>query len=379
MGSNTSSVATTRLDHIRLNLAAVRQRVGDRLVLAAVKANAYGHGAVAVSRMIEATGAADWLGVAHVSEGLDLRRAGVRLPILKLSVARGDEVGQAIASGITLTVTDEASILEAGHSATALGEVAEIHLKLDTGMGRIGRRPDAAPRLAALAAKTAGVRLSGVFSHLPVADMPSQDRFTADQQRLFGEAANLVEAAVGPVIKHLANSAGVLAHPGSWFDMVRPGIMIYGAYPDPACPHTVALEPGMEWTTTVSFIKRVRPGETVGYGRTWTATEETRVATIPVGYGDGYSRRLSNRGRVLINNRSYPIVGRVCMDQSMINLGPTTNVAVGDPVILLGRSSSDRITTDDLAELMETIPYEVTCLLTPRVVRESIEVPGEGA
>lgn len=363
-------LATTRLDHVRANLEAIRARVGDRLVMAAVKADAYGHGAVEVSRMIERTGAADWLGVANVNEGVELRAAGVRLPILKLSVARGEEVAVAVAAGLTLCVVDAASIGEAGAAARAQGVTVDVHLKVDTGMRRIGCRPEDAPGLAMEIDATPGVRLGGLYSHLPISDSPRGEDFTRGQVELFVATAAAVEAARGPVpLKHLANSGGVLGHPDSWFDLVRPGIMVYGAYPDPEAARTVPLLPGLEWRTRVTFVKPVAAGETVGYGRTWTASRDTWIATVPVGYGDGYSRLLSNRGRMLVGGRSYPIAGRVCMDQTMLDLGPETDVAVGDDVVLVGRSGAEEITTSELAELMGTIPYEVTCLITRRVAR----------
>ncbi|MFT4110510.1 alanine racemase [Propionicimonas sp.] len=374
-----SSVATTRLDHIRANLAAIRQRVGERLVLAAVKADAYGHGAVAVARMVERTGAADWLGVATVGEGLELRAAGIGLPILKLSVARGEEVRAAVAAGMTLCVTDAASIEEEAAAASDLGTTASLHLKVDTGMRRIGCEPEEAPGLARLADATAGVRLDGLFSHLPISDSPRGDAFTSGQIDLFRQTAQTVEAVHGPLLKHLANSGAVLGHPDAWFDLVRPGIIVYGAYPDPAAERSIALAPGLEWRTRVTFVKRVRAGETVGYGRTWTAPRDTWIGTVPVGYGDGYSRLLSSRGRMLIGGRSYPIAGRVCMDQTMVDLGPATEVAVGDEVVLVGRSGAEEITTSELADAMGTIPYEVTCLITRRVARDQVPQDGIGS
>ncbi len=367
-----SSVATTRLDHIRSNLESIRARVGDRLVLAAVKANAYGHGAVEVSRMIERTGAADWLGVATVGEGIELREAGITLPILKLSVARGDEVAAAVAAQLTLCVADEASVREAAAAASALGTTATVHLKVDTGMRRIGCEPERAPGRARLIDATDGVRLEGLFSHLPISDSPQGIDFTRSQIDLFRSTAERVEAVHGPLLKHLANSGAVLGHPDAWLDLVRPGIIIYGAYPDPEAQRTIDLLPGLEWCTRVTFTKPVRAGETVSYGRTWTAPRDTWIATVPVGYGDGYSRLLSNRGRMLIGGRSYPIAGRVCMDQTMIDLGPDTEVQVGDEVVLVGRSGGEKLTTAELADLMGTIPYEVTCLITRRVGRDFV-------
>ncbi len=370
------TTARTLLGNIEHNLRGIRARVGDRLVLAAVKANAYGHGAAAVSQMIERTGAADWLGVATVEEGLQLRDAGVSLPILKFSPTRDvDDVTRALLAGITLSVVDEASIAQVAAAADALdlSEVA-VHLKVDTGMRRVGAEPADAPALAASIAGHPRLRLQGVFSHLPISDSPAGDEFTQHQTRLFADTMTAIEAVAGPVeLKHLANSGGVLGHPETWFDMVRPGIMIYGSLPDPLAQRTVDLRPGLEFTTRVSFVKPVAAGETIGYGRAFAAPADTWIATIPAGYGDGYSRLLSNRGRVLIGGVSYPIAGRVCMDQTMIDLGPEPVAAVGDEAVLIGRRGDAEITAENVAELMGTIPYEVTCLITQRVTREAID------
>lgn len=366
------TTARTLLGNIEANLRGIRARVGDRLVLAAVKANAYGHGAVNVASMIEKRGAADWLGVATVDEGQQLRAAGITLPILKLSPTRGiDEVSRALASALTLSVVDQASADEAARAAQRLGlRGVAVHLEIDTGMRRVGAEPAAAPALALRIAADDRLRLQGVFSHLPVSDTPDGGDFTRAQTATFRATVAAIETAVGPVeLRHLANSGAVLGHPETWFDLVRPGIMIYGSLPDPLAERTVDLRPGLELTTAVSFVKPVAAGETVSYGRTWTAPADTWIATIPAGYGDGYSRLLSSRGRVLIGGRSYPIAGRVCMDQTMIDLGPDADVRLGDEAVLIGRSGDEEITVAEIAELMGTIPYEVTCLITPRVTR----------
>ena len=366
----TPSLATTRLDHIASNLAAIRAHVGERQVLVAVKADAYGHGAVAVTRHLQHTGLADQFGVATVGEGVELRQAGITLPILKLSLARGPELAVAVAHDLALVAVDTESVRDAAAAARTTGREAALHLKIDTGMRRIGCEPADAPQLAALIRDTPGVRLVGVMSHLPISDAPEGDDFTASQIARFREVAEALEAEHGPLTKHLANSGGILAHPESWLDMVRPGVMAYGSYPDAQTPRTVALLPGLEWRSRVVFVKPVRAGETVGYGRTWTAPADSWLATVSIGYGDGYSRSLSNRGRMLVNGRSYPVAGRVSMDQTMIDLGPEPTVVVGDEVVLIGRSGEDEITAAELAELQHTISYEVTCAIGRRVARE---------
>ena len=365
-----TSTVTTRLDHIRANLDAIRGHVGDRRVLVAVKADAYGHGALEVASMLQATGAADWLGVATVPEALALRAGGVTLPILKLSHALdAEQIEAALGADIDLAVTDAAGIDAVAAVASRLGCRAAVHLKVDTGMHRIGCPPEQAPALA-VRADAAGLQLRGVFSHLPVSDSEAGRAFTAAQIALFGEVTEAIASARGPVeLRHLANSGAVLMHPEAWFDMVRPGIIAYGSLPDPTSTPGVPLEPGLEWTSTVSFVKPLAAGETVSYGRTWAAPADTRIATVPVGYGDGYSRLLSNRGRVLIGGASHPIVGRVCMDQLMVDVGPDSAVAAGDPVTLIGRQGAAEITVAEIADLMGAITYEVTCLINARVGR----------
>ncbi len=376
-----ATTATTHLGNIRRNLEAIRARVSadrpGRLVLAAVKANGYGHGAVEVSRMIERTGAADWLGVATLPEAIELREAGVTLPILKLSHATAsDEIEAALRNDVVLAVTDAENIDAVAAVAREVGRPATVHLKVDTGMRRIGVEPAAVPELCRRIDASGSFVLQGIFSHLPASDTEDGRAFTESQIARFADAAGAAEAARGPIpIKHLANSGGVLLHPDSWFDMVRPGIMVYGYLPDPTTAPTVPLLPGLTWTSSVTFVKPVAAGESVGYGRTWTAPRDTWIATIGAGYGDGYSRSQSNNGRILVGGRSYPIVGRVCMDQTLLDLGPRTpSVRVGDEAVLIGRSGREEIGCQEIADRMRTITYEVTCLITARVERATDEV-----
>lgn len=360
------------LDAIRHNLAGIREAVGpDVAVLMAVKANAYGHGAVAVARDVEAAGLVDRFGVATVPEGIELRDAGVRLPILKLSHAFPEEIDAALAHDLELAVVGPESIDEVADAARARGVVAPVHLKIDTGMGRIGATPAEAVDLAARIEDSPHLHLLGAFTHFPASDAPAQDAFTESQIRTFGDTVSAIEARLGRPVElvHLSNSGGVLAHPGARGTMVRPGIMTYGYYPDATTPRTIDLRPAITWATRISFLKKVSAGHTVGYGRTWTAPRDTWIATIPVGYADGYDRHLSNAGTVLVGGEAYPIVGRVCMDQSMVDVGPEPTVAVGDEGVLLGRSGEREYTADDMAERLGTISYEITCAIAPRVTR----------
>lgn len=362
--------ARIHLDNIAFNLQGIRAAVGQRNILIAVKANAYGHGAVAVSHLAQNMGI-NWLGVATVPEGLELRAAGIRLPILKLSPAFPEEMPAALENRLTLTVVDRAQIDILQTQAHAAHRQADVHLKLDTGMGRIGVTPAQAPALALYIERNCpNLHLQGVFTHFPVSD-EADPTFTVGQIARFQAAVNTIHAALGRQIEiiHAANSGAVLGHESAWFNMVRPGIMIYGFYPDSGTPQTIPLKPGLSFLTRVSFVKKVAAGTSIGYGRTWIAPEDTHIATIPAGYADGFNRLFSNRGRVLIGGKSYPIVGRVCMDQSMVNLGAQTDVQIGDEVVLIGKSGNLEITTYEWAEKLGTITYEVTCQINQRVAR----------
>lgn len=371
-----ASRAIVDLDAIAANLTEIRTRVGDRQVLAAVKANAYGHGAVEVSQMIERRVAADMFGIATVPEGIELRRAGIRSPILKLSHCFPEELDAAIGADLTLTVVDNDTICAAEAAAARARTQVDVHLKLDSGMRRIGSPLVSGLRLARQIVASPHLRLEGIFTHLPISDAPSGDDFTREQMAHFERTVADIAAELGPIrLVHAANSGAILGHDLGTTTMVRPGIMIYGCYPDASqTPRTLPLRPAFSLVSRVSFIKNVAAGESVGYGRTWLASRDTRIATIPIGYADGYSRLLSNRGRVLIGGRSYAIRGRVCMDQLMVEVD--AGVSVGDEAVLIGRQQDATISTDEVADLMGTINYEVTCLIAARVQREYLPSTG---
>jgi alanine racemase len=374
-----------RVTHAEVNLAAIcrnvraaRELAPGMKVLVAVKAQAYGHGAVSVARRLADEHLADWFGVATVSEGIELREAGIDTPILRLSHCFPDELAAAIAADITLPVIDGTTIDDLAQAAGKLGRAPyPVHLAIDTGMGRIGCRPQDAVGLAARVVDR-GLDLQGLFTHLPISDTPRGNEFTRSQLDRFCAAVRAIQqarAAAGrdPVpLVHAANSGAVLGHRAEVCTMVRPGIMAYGYYPDAMeSPRPVSLQPALTWRSRVSFVKVVGAGQTVGYGRTWTAPNDSWVATVPIGYGDGYSRLNSNRGRMLVGGNSYPVAGRVCMDQTMLDLGPVrpgepAPVAVGDEVVVLGTQGKQTLSADELAALMGTISYEVTCLIGTR-------------
>jgi len=400
--------ATIDLDALRHNIEAVRTLAGDAKILATVKANAYGHGAVPVAQFYEAHGLADWLGVETVPEALQLTDAGVELPILKLSLTFPDELVPLIANDVAVTVADETAIDQADDAAAVVGVKASVHLKVDTGMGRIGCPESRAAGLARRILACRHLDLQGVFTHLPISDGPD-DGFTEAELARFlavvdGIQADRAAAGLAPVpLIHASNSGAVLGHSLAGLTMVRPGIMLYGYYPgasrdpgaasdpgaarDPEAPSDPGatrdpgassgapeLRPAMTLTSAVSAVKRVAAGDTIGYGRTWAAPCDTWIATVPVGYADGFSRLNSNTGAMLIGGRRCPVAGRVCMDSTMLDAGPGDQapVSVGDKVTWLGTDGEQRITADDLARIMGTISYEVLCLIGARVPRDYV-------
>ncbi|MFP4551655.1 MAG: alanine racemase [Spirochaetales bacterium] len=364
--------ALIRLDHFDHNIAQIRARVGsERLLCLAVKADAYGHGIVEIGRAAASAGV-DYLAVATVDEGVELRYASIDLPILLYSLATPGEMQAVVSNGITPILSDRNQINDYNNEARSQGAELPVHMKIDTGMGRIGCRPEHAVELARAVVDADALTLGGVSTHFAGADM-EDTAYTKRQMRRFEEAVEAIrEAGIEPGIVHAANSGGVLGHPDSWYDMVRPGILAYGYAPAAEQTGIVEVRPVMELVSQVVFIKEVRAGESISYGMTWTAPSTTHIGTVPAGYGDGYNRLLSNRGEVSIAGVRYKIVGRVCMDQFMVDLGPVLSVERYQEVTLFG-SEAGAPDAAELAELCETIPYEITCNVSKRVPRIYLE------
>ncbi len=277
-----------------------------------------------------------------------------------------------MAAGLAPFVADEEGIAGLERAAARLGRRAAAHVKIDTGMGRVGCRPEDAAALARRVAASRSLTLAGVCTHFAGADLPERG-YTERQIGLFRECLDEIRSlGVDPGVVHASNTGGVLGFPEAHFSMVRVGLALYGYYPHTDLPRPLDLRPVMELSTRVAFIKEVERGTAISYGMTWRAERRTRIATLPVGYADGYSRRLSNRGEVWVRGRRCPVVGRVCMDQCMADVGPATDVRVGDPVTLFGPGEG-RPDAAEIARLMDTIPYEVTCLITRRVPRVAVE------
>ena len=349
------------------NLRAIRARVGVP-VMGIVKANAYGHGLVPVARHLEACGV-DRLGVAFVEEGIALRRAGIRLPILVLGGIFGPQVADYLRHELEITVSSLDKLRQVEAVAEALGQRARVHLKIDTGMERIGVHSYSCAGFIEAAAASRWCDIVGVYSHLACADDPGSPMTDRQGERFAEACAHFTRIGAPMPLRHLANSGGVLHAPGTWLDLVRPGIILYGVLPDPASQATLALRPALSLVSRVVYFKVVRAGGTVSYGATWAAATDTRIATIPVGYGDGYPRALSSRGEVLLRGHRRPIAGRVCMDQFMVDLGPDGTAYNEDEVVLVGRHDGQAIRVEDIARQAGTIPYEILTGLNERIPR----------
>lgn len=356
------------LDALSHNLRALRAHAGVP-VMAIVKANAYGHGLVPVARHLQAQGV-DQLGVAFVEEGIALRRAGVRVPILVLGGIFAPQVSRFIAHDLEVTVSSLDKLRQVEAAAEAMGRKAVIHLKIDTGMERIGVHSYNAARFIEAAVASPWCVLKGVYSHLACADDPDSPMTGQQLERFLEACAHFTRIGAPMPMRHLANSGGVLHFPETSLDMVRPGIALYGVLPDPASRPTVALRPALSLVSQVVYFKVVKAGHSVSYGATWTPGHDTRVVTVPIGYGDGFPRSLSSRGEVLIRGERRPIVGRICMDQFMVDLGPQGTAYNEDEVVLIGAQGEARIDCEAVAQASGTIPYEILVGLNERIPRE---------
>ncbi|WP_417911718.1 alanine racemase [Candidatus Electronema sp. TJ] len=363
------AAAVVDLACISHNLNIVREKAPGRKIIAMIKANAYGHGLTRVGAHLAAEGV-DYLGTAFVEEALELRKAGITIPIITSGPFSKFQIGLFIENQIDFTVGSVDALQLISESAAFYKKRVNVHLKIDTGMMRIGIRHANADKLfeAALRAEKQ-VNVVSVFSHFANADS-SDLSFARLQLERFLEAARFYERRGLPIpLLQIANSAAVLRLPESLLDMVRPGIMLYGYHPS---PHTAAAEalllPALSLRAKVMYFKVILKGSTVGYGRTWTAPENCRAVTLPIGYADGYSRGLSNKGQALLHGKRHPVVGTVCMDQLVVNIGGG-EAYNGDEAVLIGRQGDEVITADDLAAQLGTISYEVLTGISQRVPR----------
>jgi alanine racemase len=367
------SWAEVDLDAVRANTAALRAVAPAAELCAVVKADGYGHGAVPVARAALEAGAT-WLAVAQVQEVAALRAADIDADILLLGEPGGDELVDALGTGAVLTVASEAFAQRLAEAAPGRQRTVRVHLKVDTGMHRLGVGPADAPRVARLLDGASGIELEGVWTHCAVADEPARPETARQLERFGGVLDDLAAGGIEPRWRHAANSAATIAHPGARFDLVRCGIALYGIAPSPELDGSVALAPAVRWTSRISALRRVGAGEGVSYGHRFVAERDTVVATVPVGYADGVTRALGLAGQpVLIGGRPHPMAGVVTMDQVMIDLGPEGDAEVGDEVVLLGAQGDHRARPEDWAATLGTIGYEVVCGIGPRVERRYVE------
>lgn len=359
-------VRTIDLAVLRENVRMIRQCLPEHtMLMAVVKADAYGHGIVQVARNALHAGA-NWLAVARTDEGVVLRQAGVTAPILVLGAASGLEIGDGVRNRLTLAVTDPRMVHAVQRWAKKAETPGYIHLKLDTGMGRIGVRTEAEVQgiLEALA-ECPQVHLTGVFTHFADADGPAEDYTRLQLERFDRLAALLPEG----LIRHCANSAAIHRYPDAVMDMVRAGISMYGY---PPVETDMPLRPVMDWRTAVTYVKTIKKGDKVSYGSTFTADKPMTLATVACGYGDGYHRCASGKAQVIIQGVRCPVVGRICMDQMMVDVSSLDDVAPGDEAILIGQEADETITANDLGAWSGTISYEVLLAATERVHRRWI-------
>jgi alanine racemase len=349
------------------NLHLIRQKVTPAKVMPVVKANAYGHGLVPVAQHMLANGA-DALGVAILDEGIALRQAGISAPVLVFGGVLDYQVPAYLQHNLTLTVTCVENLQGIDEAARKMRTKAKVHIKVDTGMGRLGVPYYEAEKLLEASLHCAYVQVEGIYSHFANADAADLSYASLQVER-FNHVLTFYEKRGLPYpVRHMANSGAILQLPEAYFDLVRPGIMLYGVYPSKETRRTVLVRPALTWKTHAVYSKVIPANYPVSYGSTWQSDHAVRILTLPLGYGDGYFRSLSNRGQVIVGGKKVPIVGRVCMDQCMVNLEDDTAEA-GEEVLLLGEGQEQAITADDLADLVGTIPYEILTNINGRVPR----------
>ena len=353
------------------NYEKIKRHVAPAEVMPTIKANAYGHGLVECARYLQELGAKQ-LGVAFVEEGIELRKAGITVPILVMGAIFGQQIRQFIEYNLDITASSVEKIEAVDLAAQSLGKRARVHLKFDTGMERVGVHYYSAEKLFEKSLECLNCDVVGVYSHLVMSEDPDND-ITRTQLERFEEAISFYEKRSLPTPrKHIANSGGVLHWPETHMDMVRPGVSLFGVYPSRVKAGILDLEPVMKLSSRVVYFKVVKQGAGVSYCHTWHAPEQTRVVTVPIGYGDGFSKGLSNKGSVLIGGIRHSIVGAVCMDQTMVNIGPDGTAYNGDEVVLIGKQGDESISVEDIAETLNTCPHEILVSTNLRVPRHFI-------
>jgi alanine racemase len=360
---------TINLAALRHNFHQARTKVGPAVkILSVVKANAYGHGAVKVAKALVA-GGSDGFGVATLEEAMKLRAAGIRSPILVLAGIYPEQCDELVHNRLTPAICELGMLERLERFARKRGVPLPFHLKVDTGMGRIGLLAGEIDSWLSKLKELKALKFQGIFSHLSHAESVQGD-YTQQQLALFQKViGHLREGGYRPEQVHLANSAALISLPQSHFSMARPGIMLYGVRPSPEMSGAIDLQPVLSWKSAILQLKTVSQGSSISYGQTFVTQRESKIASLPVGYADGYHRLLSNRGCVLIRGQRAPIVGRVCMDLTMVDVTDIAGVEQGDEVVLLGRQGVGAISADEMARWAETISYEIFTSISARVPR----------
>jgi alanine racemase len=361
------TVVEVSLARLADNFRAIQTAVAPAVVMPIVKANAYGHGIVEVARHLVTLGAAS-LGVAFLEEAVVLRQAGVHVPILVMGGVLGNQLPVFLRHGLTVTASSIDKLRHIEDTAREMEVTANVHLKIDTGMERIGVHYYNAHGLLERAAECRHCHVEGIYSHFANSDDADLTYARMQLSRFLDVLQWYDKQGMSPPVRHIANSGAILQLPDSHLDMVRPGILLYGVYPAADVRRTIAVRPVLSWKSRVVYFKVVAPDHPVSYGSTWRSDHPVRVVTVPVGYGDGYFRALSNASHVIIRGKKYPVIGRVCMDQIMVNVEWDTAYN-GDEVVLLGADGGTVITCEDLAQWAGTIPYEVLTNINTRVPR----------
>lgn len=367
--------ATIDLENLGFNFRSVKQFIGEAVkFMAVVKANAYGHGSVECARRLEAEGA-DWFAVATLEEAVELRNAGVRAPILCLGGVWPGQAEEFIALSVTPTLFSLEAAKALNSAAGSAGIVADVHLKVDTGMGRVGVMADELSDFLDQIANLENIRIDGLMTHLAAADLLDENAFTEAQIASLDRSLSILRSkGHEPTFVDAANSPGAIVHPSSRCNMVRLGGVLYGLGDDvlPKAAPKPELKPVMSLKTNVSQLKLIPTGGNVGYGRTFVASRETSIATIPIGYHDGYRRALSGKAKAIVGGRFANVIGRVSMDWCVLDVTDISDVQIGDEVVLIGTADGLTIKAEDLAVMADTISYEITCGIGSRVPRNYI-------
>jgi alanine racemase len=369
--SNGEIIRPTRVEVdlkiLKRNFFKIKQQINQRKIMPILKANAYGHGLVRIAQLYEEL-QADYLGVAVVEEGILLRKKGIRLPILVLGGVWGNQIPLFLKNDLTITASSIDKLKQIDETADRMKLKAKVHLKIDTGMERIGVHYYNAEKFLETAYSLKNIFVEGIYSHFANSEAADLS-YTKLQLERFNEVLSFYQKrSVQPPMQHIANSGAILQLPESYLDMVRPGILLYGVYPRKGMKKTFEVKPALIWKSLVVYFKVIKPQHPVGYGLTWHSYRNVRAVTIPVGYGDGYFRSMFQKAEVLLRGKRYPVIGSISMDQIVVNI-EQDSAYNGDEVILMGSDGSNSISCEELSEWAGTIPYEILTNINTRVPR----------